>query len=75
MSSLSIDERKALVRHYLETAWNGAVTDERSDTARHIAAPDANQQNKPSGIDAQLSPTYVYLGDEQHMRQPEGRYA
>ena len=65
MSPLSIDQRKALVRHYLETAWNGPVTDERSDTAGHVAAPDANQQNIPSSIDAQLSPTYVYLGDEQ----------
>lgn len=65
MSSLSIDQRKALVRHYLETAWNGPVTDERSDTARHIAASDASQQNIPSGTDVQHSPAYVYLGDEQ----------
>lgn len=59
MSSLSIDQRKALVRHYLETAWNGPVTGEGSD-----AAPDANQQNMLSGLDEQISPTSVYLGDE-----------
>ena len=63
-SSLTPDQRKALVRHYLEAAWNTRAADERSDAARHIANLDDSQQNIPLYTDAQLSPASVYLGDE-----------
>ncbi len=58
-SSLSPDQRKALVRQYLEQAWNTQVVDEGDDTAA-----DRNRQDETSGSDTQFSPANVYLGDE-----------
>lgn len=63
-SSLTPDQRKALVRHYLETVWNTQAPDERSDAARNVAHLDDSQQNMPLYTDAQISPASVYLGDE-----------
>jgi len=55
-SSLSADQRKALVRHYLETAWNTQEAGERSDAPWPVAAPDGGQQPLPSCADALDSP-------------------
>lgn len=59
-SSLSPDQRKSLVRHYLENAWNSQEVDEGDSTAAG-----SRQQEMPSCTDAQFSPANVYLGDEQ----------
>jgi predicted ester cyclase len=64
MSSLSADERKALVRRYLETAWNTQVSDERDEGAWHATDLDDGQQNTLSCTGEQFSPAHVYLGDE-----------
>lgn len=64
MSSLSADERKALVHQYLETAWNTQVSDERNECAWHATDLDDDQQNMLSCTGEHLSPASVYLGDE-----------
>ncbi|HEX6482260.1 MAG TPA: ester cyclase [Ktedonobacteraceae bacterium] len=64
MSSLSADERRALVRQYLEAAWNTQVSDERDEAAWHATDLDDGQQRMLSSTGEQFSPAYVYLGDE-----------
>lgn len=64
MLSLSADQRKALVRQYLETAWNTQVSDETSDVPSHSSDLDGGQQKMPSCAGEELSPASVYLGDE-----------
>ena len=66
-SSLSADQRKALVRHYLETVWNAQEADERSDAPRPVAMPDGVHQSLPSCadmLDAHGSLACIYLGAE-----------
>src|SRR5690242_4160612 len=64
MTSLSADRRKALVRQYLEIAWNAQAADERKDADRQAANLDGAQQDMLPYTDMSLSPACVYLGDE-----------
>src|SRR5689334_11733235 len=64
MTSLSVDQRKALVRQYLEIAWNSQAVDERNDVDRPVANLAGSQQEALSYPDIVLSPDCVYLGDE-----------
>ena len=61
-SSLSPDQRKALVRDYLETAWNSHKTSEESDTFQHFSTQESDQQSYTSCSDAVELPTCVYVG-------------
>ena len=63
-SSLSPDQRKALIRHYLETAWNTQETEERSSAPGHTALQDSSQQNESPWRDEVSAPACVYLGAE-----------
>jgi predicted ester cyclase len=66
-SSLSPDQRKALVRHYVETAWNRQEAEERSIAPLLTERSDGNQQSIPSGsavVDSLDCPACVYLGAE-----------
>jgi len=63
-SSLSPDQRKALVRHYVETTWNTPEADGGSNVSRPDAAPDVSQQDMPSNTEALDSPACIYLGAE-----------
>jgi predicted ester cyclase len=64
MTSLSVDQRKALVRQYLEIAWNTQAVDERNDADRPVANLAGSQQETLPYFDIELSPDCVYLGDE-----------
>jgi|SRR6185312_11150364 len=64
MTSLSADRRKALVRQYLEVAWNSQEADEGKDADRQVTNLDGSQQEMLSYTDVPLSPACVYLGDE-----------
>lgn len=64
MTSLSVDQRKALVRQYLEIAWNTQAVDERNDADRPVANLAGSQQETLPYSDIELSPDCVYLGDE-----------
>jgi steroid delta-isomerase-like uncharacterized protein len=67
MSSLSLDsldQRKALVRHYLETVWNTQEADEKSDALRQDTAWDDSQENGHSCTTALDSLACAYLGAE-----------
>lgn len=64
MTSLSADRRKALVREYLEIAWNAQEADERKDADRQVTDLDGSQQGMLSYTDVSLSPACVYLGGE-----------
>ncbi len=59
LPSLSPDQRKALVRHYLETTWNHQKTDESNYDSQH--GQDDSQQNIYASCADTIS---VYLGDE-----------
>jgi predicted ester cyclase len=64
MSLLSLDQRKALVRHYLETVWNTQEeADEKRDTL--TTAQNDSQEYKHSCPTALDSPACVSLATEQ----------
>jgi predicted ester cyclase len=76
-SSLSADQRKALVRHYLETSWNTPQSDESSHMPEHKAALDDSEQETPSSEDTAISHgslARIYLGAESlYMPMEEAR--
>jgi hypothetical protein len=63
-SSLSPDQRKALIRHYLESAWNTRKAEERTNTPASIALQESSQQNEFPWREEVNTPTCVYLGAE-----------
>ncbi|HLH62558.1 MAG TPA: ester cyclase [Ktedonobacteraceae bacterium] len=58
-SSLTPDQRKALVREYLEHAWNTQEVEEREDMAGS-----RKRQQVTGDTGAEYSPDSVYLGGE-----------
>jgi predicted ester cyclase len=64
MTSLSVDQRKALVRQYLEIAWNTQAVEEKNDADRPVANLAGSQQETPLYPDKALSPDCVYFGGE-----------
>src|SRR5436305_3652301 len=76
-SSLSADQGKALVRHYLEAAWNIEQSDECSHVPQHDTALDDSEHATPSAEDMALSLgsfARIYLGAESlYMPMEEAR--
>jgi hypothetical protein len=50
-SSLSPDQRKALIRHYLETTWNAREADKRRDATIPVADTQKSQQFEQANPD------------------------
>jgi predicted ester cyclase len=63
-SSLSPDQRKALIRHYLEAAWNTRKAEERTNAPTCIALQESNQQSEFPWREEVNTPACVYLGAE-----------
>ena len=62
--SLSLDQRKALVRHYIETIWDAQETDGPKYTPQHEQNEQDTRSSYTDAVNFFASPPSVYLGAE-----------